>query len=128
MDVLTWGLLSHLDLWGNGEERPEMCRAGREGLSLCKRLCWYPLPRAMNLWDYSRPRLTDQLISQKREKVLFPLMTFGSQSGGSLSFLYCLLGLDLAPAQQSYFSNEHISNRNIVGTGPASSHWCLVVK
>lgn len=81
-----------------------MCTAGREGLSLCKRFCWYPLPRAMNLWGYSRPRLTAQLSSQTRgEEVLFLLMTFGCQAGGSLSLLYCLPGLDLAPAQQSYF-------------------------
>lgn len=102
-----------------------MCRAGREGFSLSKRLCWYPLPRAMDLWDCSRPRLTARLSSQKRGEVLFLLTTFGSQAGGSLSLLYCLPGLDLAPAQHSYISNAHLSNRNIVDTGPASSHWCL---
>lgn len=122
MDVLTQGLLSHFDLCSTREGR---CRTGREGLSLCKRFCWYPLPRTMNFWDYSRPRLTAQLSSQKRGEVLFLLMIFGSQAGGSLSLLYCLPGLDLAPAQQSYVSNEHLSNRNIVGRGPASSHWCL---
>lgn len=39
--------------------------------------------------------------------------------------LYCLPGLDLAPAQQSYVSNARLSNSNIVCTDPASSHWCL---
>lgn len=73
-----------------------MCRAGREGFSLSKRLCWYPLPRAMDLWDYSRPRLTARLSSQKRGEVLFLLTTFGSQAEGRLSLLYCLPGLDLA--------------------------------
>lgn len=75
VDVLTWGLLSHLDLWDNGEVRVEMCRSGRDALS--------PLTRPGNLWDYSRPRLTAQLSFQKRGEALFLLMTFGSQAGGS---------------------------------------------
>lgn len=83
VDVLTWGLLSHLDLWDNGEVRVEMCRSGRDALFFSKRFCWYPLTRPRNLWDYSRPRLTAQLSFQKRGEALFLLMTFGSQAGGS---------------------------------------------
>lgn len=75
VDVLIWGLLSHLDLWDNGEVRVEMCRSGRDALS--------PLTTPRNLWDYSRPRLTAQLSFQKRGEALFLLMTFGSQAGGS---------------------------------------------
>lgn len=59
-----------------------MCRDGREGFSLGKGLCWYPLSRAMNLCDCRGLRLTAQLSCQKRGEVLFLLTTLGSQAGG----------------------------------------------
>lgn len=91
-----------------------MCSAGGEDLSLSKRLCCYPLPRvkAMNRGTVVEP--DPQPSSQKRGEALPLLTTFGSQAGGSLSLLYWLPGLDLAPAPTPAMFLMHISLMEIL--------------